>query len=497
MQLLKKSNLSLLTGLFAGFLIALAGAGFRGCSNQPPLEAWHTENLDLEFTAEQSEEQALNFNKYMEIEDKLFNQLDKKVYTATETGPDQILNRYSAGSAADPRNLKPNWNRSFELPGNGSGGVLLLHGMSDSPYSLRALGETLNRKGFHVIGLRLPGHGTAPSGLKHVHWKDMAAAVSLAMEHLYSESGSSTSSLHIIGYSTGASLALDFTLNALEGKNSAVPDSLILVSPAIRVHGAARFAGLKAALSILPGLENLAWLNVMDEFDPYKYNSFATNAGFQVHNVTIDVDRRIRALSRLPSVAGAFPPVLVLKSTVDTTVTTDAVVDNLLTLLPADRNELVLFDINRQSAIKSTLLVSDPGPLTKRLLAEDDLPFAISFVSNANPYSNAMETSYKAPHSSDPPVAEPLGLEWPRGVVSLSHIALPFPPDDPLYGKSQAAELKHIFLGDMALKGELGLLKISEQWLLRMRYNPFYSYLEERVLDWIEEPAGMKRLDSQ
>jgi pimeloyl-ACP methyl ester carboxylesterase len=497
MQLLKKTNLSLLTGLFAGFLIALAGAGFRGCSNQPPLEAWHTENLDLEFTAEQSEEQALNFNKYMEIEDKLFNQLDKKVYTATETGPDQILNRYSAGSAADPRNLKPNWNRSFEFPGNGSGGVLLLHGMSDSPYSLRALGETLNRKGFHVIGLRLPGHGTAPSGLKHVHWKDMAAAVSLAMDHLYLESGSSTWSLHIIGYSTGASLALDFTLNALEGKNSAVPDSLVLVSPAIRVHGAARFAGLKAALSILPGLENLAWLNVMDEFDPYKYNSFATNAGFQVHNVTIDVDRRIRALSRLPSVAGEFPPVLVLKSTVDTTVTTDAVVDNLLALLPADRNELVLFDINRQAAIKSTLLVSDPGPLTKRLLAEDDLPFAISFVSNANPYSNAMEASYKEPHSSDSPVAEPLGLEWPRGVVSLSHIALPFPPDDPLYGKSQAAELKHIFLGDMALKGELGLLKISEQWLLRMRYNPFYSYLEKRVLDWIEEPAGMKRLDSQ
>jgi hypothetical protein len=254
---------------------------------------------------------------------------------------------------------------------------------------------------------------------------------------------------------------------------------------------------LKAALSILPGLENLAWLNVMDEFDPYKYNSFATNAGFQVHNVTIDVDRRIRALSRLPSVAGEFPPVLVLKSTVDTTVTTDAVVDNLLALLPADRNELVLFDINRQAAIKSTLLVSDPGPLTKRLLAEDDLPFAISFVSNANPYSNAMEASYKEPHSSDSPVAEPLGLEWPRGVVSLSHIALPFPPDDPLYGKSQAAELKHIFLGDMALKGELGLLKISEQWLLRMRYNPFYSYLEKRVLDWIEEPAGMKRLDSQ
>jgi esterase/lipase len=491
------STLHLFSGLFAGLLIALAMAAFNGCSSHPQLLAWHTEKLNHEFTADQSDDEISNFNKYIQLENKLFNQLDKKVYADTKTGPDQLLNRYSAGSAADPRGLNPNWNRSFEFPGNGTGGVLLLHGMSDSPYSLRALGETLNRRGFHVIGLRLPGHGTAPSGLKYVHWQDMAAAVRLAMEHLYSELGSATASLHIIGYSTGASLALDFTLEALEGKFSSIPDSLVFISPAIRVHGAARFAGVKAGMSMLPGLENLAWLTVMDEFDPYKYNSFATNAGSQVHNVTIDVDRRIQGLNRQPSIAGEFPPVLVLKSTVDSTVTTDAVVDNLLNRLPIDRNELVLFDINRQAAIKSTLLVSDPGPLTNRLLAEDDLPFAITFVTNENPNSNVVEARYKAPHSTDPLLAESLGLEWPRGVVSLSHVALPFSPDDPLYGKSPADGQKHIFLGDMALRGELGLLRVSEEWLLRMRYNPFYSYLEERVLNWFEEPAGMKRLNSE
>ena len=497
MAWLRNRTLHLLAGFSAGLLIALAVAGFNGCSSQPPLEVWHTERLNLEFTANQSDDEIENYNKYIILEDKLFNQLDEKVYTKTETGPDQLLNRYSPGSAADPRGLDPNWNRSFELEGNGRGGVLLLHGMSDSPYSLRSLGETLNRNGFHVIGLRLPGHGTAPSGLKYVHWRDMAAAVGLAIEHLYSGLGSATASLHIIGYSTGASLALDFTLKALEGKYPSVPDSLVLISPAIRVHGAARFAGTKSSLSALPGFENLAWLTVMDEFDPYKYNSFATNAGSQVHNVTVDVDRRIQGLNRQPSIAREFPPVLVLKSTVDSTVTTDAVVDNLLNRLPVDRNELVLFDINRQAAIKSTLLVSDPGPLTNRLLAENDLPFAITFVTNTNAYSNAVEARFKAPHSSDPLSAEPLGLEWPRGVVSLSHVALPFPPDDPLYGKTPAGEQEHIFLGDMALKGERGLLKVSEAWLLRMRYNPFYSYLEKRVLDWFEEPAGMKRFDSE
>jgi hypothetical protein len=30
-----------------------------------------------------------------------------------------------------------------------------------------------------------------------------------------------------------------------------------------------------------------------------------------------------------------------------------------------------------------------------------------------------------------------------------------------------------------------------------MRYNPFYSYLEERVLGWLEKPAGLKRLNAE
>ena len=487
-----RNSIRLIAGVVAGIILAMAISSFNGGSSSPLLEVWHTEKLNEEFTAELLNDEISNFNEYIELEDKLFKQLDKKVYAETDTGPDHVLNRYSAGSAVDPRGLQPNWNRSFELEGSGIGGVLLLHGMSDSPYSLRALAEALNGQGYHVIGLRLPGHGTAPSGLKYVRWQDMVAAVTLAMEHLYSELGSASSALHIIGYSTGASLALDFTLKALDGKHSTVPDSLILISPAIRVHGAARLAGFKDGLSVLPGLGNLAWLTVMDEFDPYKYNSFATNAGSQVHRVTVDVDRRVQALASNPGAAEGFPPVLVLKSTVDSTVTTDAVVDNLLKRLPADRNELVLFDINRQAAIKSTLLVSDPGPLTNRLLADHSLPFAVTFVTNENPYSNAVEARYKAPHSADPLTSDLLGFEWPRGVVSLSHVALPIPPDDPLYGQFPPGKQEHIFLGNLAVKGERGLLKIPESWLLRMRYNPFYSYLEGRVMDWVKEPAGLK-----
>ena len=37
-------------------------------------------------------------------------------------------------------------------------------------------------------------------------------------------------------------------------------------------------------------------------------------------------------------------------------------------------------------------------------------------------------------------------------------------------------------------QGERGLLKIPADWLLRMRYNPFYTFLERRSLAWVEAP---------
>jgi alpha-beta hydrolase superfamily lysophospholipase len=429
-------------------------------------------------------DQVRSLDDYRALEDRLYTQLDDAVYAGVATGPGHELERYSSGSAADPRRRTPLWNRTFEQPADAPvGGVLLLHGMSDSPYSLRALGETLNRQGYWVVGLRLPGHGTAPSGLRRVSWQDMAAAVGLAVAHLNTHLGPKP--IHLIGYSTGASLALNYALDAKDGLQAPMPASLVLISPAIRVHPASALAGFKNSLSVLPGLSGLAYLSIMDEFDPYKYNSFATNAAAQVHKLTRWVDQRLRNLARDPAAAQRLPPILVLKSTVDATVTTEAVVDNLLTRLPAGRNELVLFDINRTAAKQSTLLVSDPAPLTDRMMAEQSLPFAVTFVTNESPQSARVVARRKPAYSLGIVDGDLLDLSWPRGVVSLSHVALPFPPDDPLYGRKPPEDDGFVFLGDLAIKGERGLLKIPPDWLMRLRYNPFYAYLETRTVEWL------------
>jgi alpha-beta hydrolase superfamily lysophospholipase len=454
--------------------------------NGPPLMPWHTEHLTEEFTAELADE-IRTFSDYRQLEDRLFTQLEEEVYAHTATGPAYKIVRYSAGSAADPQHQKPNWNRSFELPvGTPRGGVLLLHGMSDSPYSLRSLGETLNRYNYWVLGLRMPGHGTAPSGLTSITWEEMALVVKLGMDHLSSKVGEEP--IHIIGYSTGAPLALDYALHALEENTMPELASLVLISPAIGVSPAAAMAKWIIRMSFLPGLERLAWLNIQPEFDPYKYNSFTTNAGYQVHRLTRSVAGRIAARAG-KSPKEVLPPILVFKSTVDATVSTDAVVDRLLKHLTPYRHELVLFDINR-SASNTSLLVSDPAPLTNRLVADQTLPFSLTLITNEHQESSEVIARHKAPFSLEWSKIAMINLAWPRGVISLSHVALPFPPQDPLYGQHPPKNKDMIFLGQIALQGERGLLKIPSDFMLRLRYNPFYAYLESRVVTWLHTASG-------
>ena len=270
-----------------------------------------------------------------------------------------------------------------------------------------------------------------------------------------------------------------------------VPASLILVSPAIGISPAAALAKWKARLAVLPGLERLAWSDVVPEFDPFRYNSFTTNSIVQVHRLTRSIRRRIEVRAKSRPIE-RFPPTLVFLSSVDSTVSVDAVVDNLLGHLAPGDHELVLFDINRKSA-KSTLLISDPARVIARLMADENLPFKLAVITNESSESTAVVSRRKPPSSANAS-SEPLGLSWPAGVISLSHVALPFPPDDPLYGRRPPDNEDMLFLGQIAVQGELGLLLFSSDRLLRLRHNPFYPYLETRTLEWIDSAGGRATL---
>ena len=145
----------------------------------------------------------------------------------------------------------------------------------------------------------------------------------------------------------------------------------------------------------------------------------------------------------------------------------------------------MLFDINRAAGVDD-LLISDPAPLTDRLIADTQLPVALTLVSNESEEQGNVLAYHKSALEGKADSIEELDMVWPPGVFSLSHVALPFPADDPLYGATPPAADDELFLGNMAIKGERGVLRIPTTFLLRLRYNPFYPYLEQRATSWID-----------
>jgi hypothetical protein len=119
--------------------------------------------------------------------------------------------------------------------------------------------------------------------------------------------------------------------------------------------------------------------------------------------------------------------------------------------------------------------------------------YRLDLVTNASPDTRAAVQKSVVPGSREI-IEQPIGLEYPPGVYSLSHIAMPFPINDPLYGLvPDESEFYGIRLGTLALHGERSALRVSLEELARIGSNPFYPYLEQRALDWLDS-GGQSRL---
>ena len=144
--------------------------------NMPALQSWHKTQLKSEFRAEDLTED-YQLTDYLAQEQRLFDELNREIYQPQQHTGAMHYSRYSRGGPQDPAWPEQNWNRSFEwIPEDIRGGALLLHGLTDSPYSMRKLAEILYAQGFYVLVLRMPGHGTIPAALTKVTWQDWQAA---------------------------------------------------------------------------------------------------------------------------------------------------------------------------------------------------------------------------------------------------------------------------------------------------------------------------------
>jgi len=467
---------AIIYGLVGGFTVLVIGAVLY-LNSRPELKVWHQADLDAEFTKESP---IHSFDEYLALEERLFAQLEDQVYAKIQPADKHETSRYSRGSLSDPARWPTNWNHSFELSADSPrAGVLLLHGMSDSPYSLRSLGQCLQASGASVLGLRIPGHGTAPVGLTGVSWEDMAAAVQLAMQHLHDTLGDKP--VYIVGYSNGSALAVNYALSALDDPGLPPVSGLILFSPAIGVSPAAAFAVWQSRLGHLLGLKKLEWNSLLPEYDPFKYGSFAVNAGDLVYRLTTEIQSHFDTMGEAD--LKRFPRVLAFQSVVDGTVSVKDLVHGLFERLPVGGHELVLFDINRMTEYEY-ILAKDPGPQLDALLGNAGLSFAVSVVTNRDKTSSDIIVRHR--EASDAEITTTATeFSWPAEIYSLSHIALPMPAQDPLYGGLDAGKSPGIHLGNLVLRGERGVLRVSASDMLRIRWNPFYPYLEQRALDFM------------
>jgi alpha-beta hydrolase superfamily lysophospholipase len=337
----------------------------------------------------------------------------------------------------------------------------------------------------------MPGHGTVPAGLADAAWPEWAAATRLAVREARRRAPSLP--LHLVGYSNGGALVLRHALEEAEASGSALPDQLVLISPMVGVTPFARFAGLAGLPALLPAFAGAAWLSVLPEFNPFKFNSFPVNAARQSHQLTVEVQNRLRRLADSGRL-DRLPPVLTFQSVVDSTVSTSAVITALHARLPAGKSELVLFDLNREERFGPLL---SPGA-DAALAAIPAAPrgFGMTLMTNLAADGAAVEAR-SMPAGSTEETRRALGLAWPRGLFSLSHVALTFPVEDGLYGLAPAAHDDFgIRLGAIAPRGESGVLVMSLDALMRASSNPFFPYLRERVEGILPMPAGTPRAAS-
>ena len=100
---------------------------------------------------------------YLKREDRIFDEVRTHVEDVLPPAAAYTANRYIRASQSSPSRLDRNYNRSY-VPETIRGGALLVHGLTDSPYSMRAIAEQLRADGYYSLALRMPGHGTVPQG---------------------------------------------------------------------------------------------------------------------------------------------------------------------------------------------------------------------------------------------------------------------------------------------------------------------------------------------
>ena len=434
--------------------------------NHIPLQAEHLLVLENEYDV--NEDSGLDWQGYLQLEKDLQDELDTKLVSRSEVA--SRLNRHAKDSAISPRGHERNWNLSFRSdPLEAKGSAVLIHGLTDSPYSMRATAQDFTEAGFVTFTPRMPGHGFNVGSLASRSRHDWMGVVTLTVKAA-DAARKPGQPLVIGGYSNGGILALKYAISCTE-HDLPCPDRILLLSPAIAISAFAWFGRLHEFISWIPYFSQFQWASIHPEVDAYKFTSFPTSPGFHTAQLAEEVGDALSGGDL------KLAPVLAFQSVVDATVSTDAVLA-FFNQLEGAQHELVFYDMNRHQYFTEWITTKLEDVYTFEKQAP--LPISVTILSN-HATGDEQVSEFRLVKGSVQYEVTSTGLVWPPAVYSLSHIAIPFRPDDPQYGKEGKA------IGTFQPRGERNVISLGPDYFQRLRYNPFYEYQQRRIKSWLAE----------
>ncbi|MGW4818091.1 alpha/beta hydrolase [Streptomyces sp. NPDC004227] len=180
----------------------------------------------------------------------------------------------------------------------GEVGVLLCHGFTGSPQSLRPWGRYLAERGLTVSLPLLPGHGTRWEDMQLTGWPDWYAEVDRELRVLRE----SCSRVFVAGLSMGGALAL-----RLAARHGDAVAGVVVVNPANKVHGLSAYA-LPVARHVVRTTKGIASDIALEGAAELGYDRVPLHAAHSLRNFFRMVD------GELPQVT---QPLLLLRSPQD------------------------------------------------------------------------------------------------------------------------------------------------------------------------------------
>lgn len=307
-------------------------------------------------------------------------------------------------------------------------GVLLVHGLLDSAFTLKDIGQALAQDCILVYGLLLPGHGTRPADLLDTTKEQWLSAVQFGVKTL----SQSVNDVSVIGFSLGGALATNVAVDNPQVKR------LILLSPTLQV-AYPQFAKLATWHRRVAD-----WVDADPNHLAVSYQAIPSQAIAE----TVELSEQVQSKLATRSLK---QPVLLVFSANDLFIDTQATLNLFARSMPNHRSQALVYTQNPSQSQQARVQ-----------------------------WINAQDRA--------------------RRIINYSHIALPFAPNNPVFGVNGSYKEcgQHIGLVDKkdahacldtknTWKGEFGTNEVYQVPFQRLTYNPRFGEMMATIKAFIQQ----------